>query len=98
MRLRDLLPALWKLGTLPFPRKHATLLCMRLEDMAVVHPQQIETPCSRCGVICAVYPSGQAVMAKMKTTIVCHICATESERDAPMAPGSRIEPFQSRRK
>jgi hypothetical protein len=98
MRLRDLLSDLWKRGTLPFPAKRATLLCMRLDDMLVVHPEQIETPCSRCNHICAVYPSGQAIMAKMKTEIVCNVCATESERGSPLAPGAQAESFQSHRK
>jgi hypothetical protein len=98
MSVIDWLADLWKRGVLRFAAKRATLLCMRLDDMMVVHPEQIETPCSRCGEICAVYPSGQAVMAKMPTSIVCNFCASESEREAPMAPGARIEPFQSRRK
>lgn len=55
----------------------ATLICMRLADMAVVHPAQDNSRvCSKCGERVGIYPSGQkAIKANPGIEIVCSRCA-----------------------
>lgn len=51
------------------------LVCHRLADMTRVHPEQIERRCSACGAGVAVFPSGQAVLAKRANAVIqCHVC------------------------
>lgn len=58
------------------------LVCMRLADMTRVHPRQIERPCSRCGAICGVYPSGQNVLRNHPLAkIVCQRCVDPAGDD-----------------
>lgn len=73
------------------------LICMRLSHMFRLHPKQIEVPCSRCGEVCGVYPSGQLAMKAIKLEVVCHICNPPGA-DAQLVPGAQIEPYQSREK
>lgn len=71
------------------------LVVMRLADMHRVHPRQIERPCSKCGEVCAIYPSGQAVLHRDSATeIVCSVCQGNVDR-AVLAPGAELEPFES---
>jgi hypothetical protein len=53
-----------------------TLVCMRLCDMHVMHPEQIHELCSKCQHVVGVYPSGQRAMLKHpEMKILCAICA-----------------------
>jgi hypothetical protein len=53
------------------------LVCMRLCDMHVMHPEQIQELCSKCQHVVGVYPSGQRVMEKYpEMKILCAICAS----------------------
>lgn len=51
------------------------LVCTRLVDMHVVHPDQIERPCSKCGKLVGVYPTGQRALERYpKMKIICAPC------------------------
>ena len=73
------------------------LVCMRLGDMHLVHPNQDNSRvCSKCGVQVGVYPSGQAVLARHPHTVItCQICADPLAPSAALAPGALDEPSQS---
>ncbi|MET3995059.1 hypothetical protein ABID65_006725 [Bradyrhizobium sp. S3.9.2] len=74
------------------------LIVMRLADMKRVHPKQIEATCSACGHVVGVYPSGQRIMAQYpEIKLVCQVCK-QPGTDAQLAPGARLEPFQSMKK
>lgn len=74
------------------------LFVMRLANMKLVHPEQIEAKCSSCGHVVAVFPSGQEVMRTHKDVkLVCQVCGKPGPR-AGLAPGAEFEPFQSVRK
>ena len=74
------------------------LLCMRLADMKRVHPDQITAPCSKCGKVVAVFPSGQEVMRQMPDVeLICQVCR-EPTKLSILAPCAELEPFQSQRK
>src|SRR5262249_42727919 len=77
-----------------FFRRRATLFVMRLSDMHFVHPGQITSHCSECGEEVGIYPSGQRVMRRHRTTLICHVCADLTSADA-LAPGAEDERFQS---
>lgn len=75
-----------------------TLVCMRLADMAVVHPQQDNSrKCSRCVHQVGIYPSGQSVLDRHPDmVIVCQICAETTPFDiGVLAPGADRELFES---
>jgi len=77
--------------------RRKTLVCMRLNDMIVVHPDQIERQCHRCGEVVGIYPSGQMVLAaSSRIDITCQVCAAPSS--GTLAPGAAAEPFQSMRR
>lgn len=81
-----------------FRPREAALLCMRLADMHVVHPDQIITICSSCGEEVGVYPSGQKVMREVpRVKVLCQVCRTPGE-GAMLAPGAEHEPMQSVRR
>ena len=64
-RLKDALPA-----------ARIELICMRLADMTVTHPDQITAACHRCGHNVGVYPSGQKVLKQHPgARTVCVRCA-----------------------
>lgn len=74
------------------------LIVMRLADMKRVHPKQIESTCSGCGHVVAVYPSGQEIMHGNKhVKLICNVCRTPGPA-AALAPGAEFEPFESERK
>jgi hypothetical protein len=74
------------------------LIVMRLADMHMVHPDQIVARCMSCHHEVGIYPSGQRVIAEHPGTIItCQICKQPGPH-SQLAPGARIEPFQSRRK
>ena len=76
----------------------AFLVCMRLADMARVHPDQIEMKCSDCGETVGVYPSGQQVLRDLPDIpVVCQVCNKPAHIWA-FAPGAELEPFQSVKK
>ena len=65
------------------------LLCMRLDEMYNVHPQQVESACSRCGAVVGIYPSGQGVLrAHPGTKIVCNHCGMDGGGPWEPAPGA----------
>ena len=72
------------------------LLCMRLDEMLRVHPQQISDKCSQCSATVGVYPSGQRALKEHhgNIEIVCNHCQGSGPR-VP-APGALDEPFQSK--
>jgi len=80
-----------------FARRRYTLLCMRLEEMLRVHPEQITGACSSCGEMVGIYPSGQRALAQYRgrIDIVCNHC---SDPSAPSisAPGVLDDLGQSR--
>lgn len=79
-------------------RPRTTLIVMHLDDMHRVHPDQIEARCSACGGQVGVYPSGQKVMREMQNVVlVCNRCHVPGP-GARLAPGARMEPFESRDK
>jgi hypothetical protein len=79
-------------------RRRRQLLCMRLADMTVVHPDQITAACSQCGEMIAIYPSGQRVMREFPDVeLICQICKQPGEH-ATLAPGAERERLQSKRK
>jgi hypothetical protein len=81
-----------------FRKKKIELIVMRLNDMAMVHPDQITSTCSQCGEVVAVFPSGQAVMRQYPDTVLlCQVCR-QPGKHAKLAPGAAQEPLQSRRK
>lgn len=51
------------------------LICTRIADMFVMHPEQIERQCHKCGHAVGVYPTGQRAMANYpKMKITCSVC------------------------
>jgi hypothetical protein len=71
---------------------------MRLADMELVHPDQIEDKCSLCGETVGIYPSGQNAMKRYPDIeVVCHVCETSANYSV-LADGALLEPFQSVRK
>jgi hypothetical protein len=53
-----------------------TLVCTRLIDMTVTHPQQTQELCSKCQHIVGVYPTGQRAIKKYpQMKILCSLCA-----------------------
>ena len=59
-----------------------TLVCMRLSDMHVVHPEQVEKTCGECGRTVGVYPSGQkALRDHPDAKIQCQVCADKEAFD-----------------
>lgn len=80
-----------------FKRRRYTLLVMRLADMFMVHPRQLDThACSQCGHQVGIYPSGQAVLRRYagRVDIVCSRCDPAHLGLTP-APGVLDELFQS---
>lgn len=77
-------------------KKEAVLMVMHLADMHRVHPQtDYSHVCSRCGGPVGIYPSGQRIVRKFKTTIICNRCQQPDQRCQP-APGAMSEVGQSR--
>lgn len=62
------------------------LVCMRLDDMRKVHPDQIERACSNCGQTVGVYPSGQQALKTYPTMpIICVVCADKDRKPGDVA-------------
>lgn len=81
----------WMLGWFRRRRtgRRATLICMRLADMYLVHPDMVEGVCAQCSEPVGIYPSGQRVKAGWgadHVDIVCHICHPPGRTVVP-APG-----------
>lgn len=52
------------------------LICTRLIDMKVMHPDQVTLTCHECGLPVGVYPSGQKALKRYpKMEITCAKCA-----------------------
>jgi hypothetical protein len=74
------------------------LIVMRFEDMELIHPDQIERKCNRCGHTVGIYPSGQSVLKRYPAMeIVCQVCKPETDINI-LAPGAEFEPAQSKPK
>jgi len=55
------------------------ILCTRLADMTEMHPAQIEKPCSECGHLVGIYPTGQRALSKFPNMkILCGACKAKS--------------------
>lgn len=70
------------------------LLCMRLADMNLIHPQQDDSRvCGRCGERVGIYPSGQWVLqCRPDVEIVCQVCAEQDPAQVQVpAPGALEE-------
>jgi hypothetical protein len=53
------------------------LVCMRLSDMHVMHPDQSWELCSKCQHTVGVYPTGQRALAKYPNMkIICQRCTS----------------------
>jgi hypothetical protein len=77
-----------------------TLIAMRLANMHLVHPEQVQGNCHQCGETVGIYPSGQAVLRRHvsgRVHIVCEVCHGPVDHYT-LAPGALAEPFQSVRK
>lgn len=58
----------------------ATLICTRLEDMTLNHPDQTHELCSKCQHAVGVYPTGQRAMRDYPDmVIVCSACVDPFE-------------------
>jgi hypothetical protein len=65
------------------------LICTRLEDMTVMHSDQIESACSRCGKLVGIYPTGQAMLKHYPDmTITCSVCTNPWRQEKIMSGGS----------
>lgn len=84
--------------TTPESEEPAVLVCMRLADMVVVHPAQIEGLCHKCGAIVGIYPTGQRALKtypKMKITCVqCTLTEKRMAHDEDRPAGSMKEIIQ----
>ena len=80
----------------------ATLLCMRLADMRVRHPQQDNSHrCSVCGHRVGLYPAGAAA-ARSGMVITCSHCHKPSPADIavhhPAMMQDAIDAWKARKK
>lgn len=75
-----------------------TLICMRLADMDVVHPNMTVRTCSKCGHEVGVYPSSMRAIedhgGEPRATLMCYVCKPVS-RPTPLPPGGLHEVFES---
>ena len=89
----------WKEVVRRFRRKpkRVGLICIRLDEMFRVHPEQIILNCSKCGEQVGVYPSGQGVLAEYgdRVDIICNHCQPPGIA-AGLAPGAHAESSQSK--
>ena len=76
-----------------------TLVTMRLEDMARVHPAQDDSRvCSTCGHQVGIYPSGQrALAANPGIALICQVCANPQPGDEAQPAGPWPEIVQEMR-
>jgi hypothetical protein len=71
-------------------KDEVVLICMRLDEMTLVHPKQIKDECSRCKATVGIYPSGQKILKiaglvyRDGVKIVCNRCA---DRDKGFSGG-----------
>jgi hypothetical protein len=76
------------------PQSERILICMRLDEMHRVHPDQIEAKCSKCNETVGIFPSGQRVLKEVeRISIVCNHCAKPDH--AILAPGAEREARES---
>lgn len=77
-------------------RRTPRLICMRLDEMVVVHPDQITGLCEKCGAEVGIYPSGQKMIALFDAIeIICHRCC--GPVSGYLAPGAEAEVSSSLR-
>jgi hypothetical protein len=70
------------------------LVCMRLAEMSVVHPDQSWELCSMCQHTVGVYPSGQKAMKHWPNMkIVCSRCASPDDFDISIPAAETREEF-----
>ena len=72
------------------------LICTRIANMTVTHPEQVEKICTKCGHVVAVYPTGQRALAQWPDTpIVCSVCIDPFDEEAEIfSAGSAEETLQ----
>jgi hypothetical protein len=72
------------------------LICMRLADMKVTHPEQVTDLCFKCGHEVGIYPSGQRALKRHpRTQIVCVRCAKPKEFDLGMPAAETREEYEA---
>ena len=78
-------------------KQQVTLTVMCVADMWTAHPNtDYSHVCSKCREPVGIYPSGQRVLRRYKsTTIVCNRCADPGQVGV-LAPGALREPMQSK--
>jgi hypothetical protein len=80
-------------------KKPVVLVCMRLDDMHVVHPDQTEALCSECQHMVGVYPTGQRALREYsEIAVVCQRCASDGVMDSDdiFSAGTRDEILKER--
>jgi hypothetical protein len=81
--------------------RKAVLLCMRLDEMSVVHPDQITEVCSKCNEPVGIYPSGQQIIlqyGRHNVELICNRCHDGNFTRMSLAPGTGVERAQSVRR
>jgi ribosomal protein S27E len=75
----------------PMNDEPTMLVCTRLADMTVMHPDQSWDLCHECGHVVGVYPTGQRVIKEYpKMKVVCSDCA-----NTLIEPGDEVSPAGS---
>ena len=70
------------------------LVCMRLKDMTVVHPDQGWELCSKCQHTVGIYPSGQKALDRWPhTKIICAQCAKPDDFDIAIPAAETREEY-----
>ena len=76
------LRVLWQ-GDAAMNEGPSALICTRLGDMTVMHPEQVEKICTKCGHVVGVYPTGQrAIRDYPDMKVVCSVCVDPFEEGA----------------
>ena len=72
-----------------------TLVCMRLNDMWKLHPEQVTMECVLCKAAIGVYPSGQKALRLTPGPIrvICTHCASKEIQDG-LEKGDEVEMFK----
>ncbi len=78
------------------PKARTQLVCMRLADMTVTHPDQITDTCFKCGHNVGVYPSGQkALKQHPDAQIICVNCAKPKDFDFGVPAAETREEYEA---
>jgi hypothetical protein len=71
------------------------MICTRLKDQTVMHPDQTQELCSQCQHMVSVYPTGQrAIKNYPDMKIICTVCAKDAlEPGDVVAPAGSLKEF-----